>query len=87
MLEDAKGTIPDAKLMLFVLSDGETNTGCSLNKIKDIVEAYKIPIYTISYNESLNELSDLSAINEAATINASSEDVVYKLSSLFNAQM
>ena len=51
------------------------------------MEAYKIPIYTISYNESLNELSDLSAINEAATINASSEDVVYKLSSLFNAQM
>ncbi|MBR2088209.1 MAG: VWA domain-containing protein [Oscillospiraceae bacterium] len=87
MLEDAKGSIPDAKLMLFVLSDGETNTGCSLNKIKGIVEAYKIPVYTISYNESLNELSDLSAINEAATINASSEDVVYKLSSLFNAQM
>jgi Ca-activated chloride channel family protein len=87
MLQDAKQTIPDAKLMLFVLSDGETNTGCSLRQITDIVAAYKIPVYTISYNESLNELSDLSAINEAATINASSEDVVYKLSSLFNAQM
>ena len=35
----------------------------------------------------LNELSDLSEINEAATINANSEDVVYKLSALFNAQM
>lgn len=87
MLQDAGDTIPDAKLMLFVLSDGETNTGCSLRQISDIVAAYKIPIYTISYNESLNELSDLSAINEAATINANSEDVVYKLSSLFNAQM
>lgn len=87
MLQDAKTTIPDAKLMLFVLSDGETNTGCKLSQISGIVDAFNIPIYTISYNESINELSELSAINEAATINASSEDVVYKLSSLFNAQM
>ena len=87
MLHDAKADIPDAKLMLFVLSDGETNVGCSLNKIQNIVSAYKIPIYTISYNENVNELSKLSEINEAASINANSEDVVYKLSSLFNAQM
>lgn len=87
MLQESKTSIPDAKLMLFVLSDGETNTGNSLAKIRDIVEAYSIPVYTISYNESLNELSELSEINEAATINANSEDVVYKLSALFNAQM
>ena len=87
MLQEARTTIPDAKLMLFVLSDGETNTGNSLNSVSSIVQAFKIPVYTISYNESLNELSDLSEINEAATINANSEDVVYKLSALFNAQM
>ncbi len=87
MLREAKETIPDAKLMLFVLSDGETNAGCRLSQISDIVDAYNIPVYTISYNESLNELTDLSDINEAATINANSEDVVYKLSALFNAQM
>lgn len=87
MLQDAKATIPDAKLMLFVLSDGEQNVGNSLSKITDIVEAYKIPVYTIGYNANLKELSELSAINEAATIDADSEDVVYKLSALFNAQM
>ncbi|MBQ4465258.1 MAG: VWA domain-containing protein, partial [Oscillospiraceae bacterium] len=87
MLQESKAQIPDAKLMLFVLSDGETNTGNRLSNIRDIVEAYSIPVYTISYNESLNELSELSEINEAATINANSEDVVYKLSALFNAQM
>ena len=87
MLQEAKTQIPDAKLMLFVLSDGETNVGCTLSQISGIVEAFSIPIYTISYNENLGELGDLSDINEAATINANSEDVVYKLSSLFNAQM
>ena len=87
MLQEAKTQIPDAKLMLFVLSDGETNVGCTLSQISGIVEAFSIPIYTISYNENLGELGELSDINEAATINANSEDVVYKLSSLFNAQM
>ncbi len=87
MLQDAKANIPDAKLMLFVLSDGETNVGSSLHDISSVVKALNIPVYTIGYNADLSELGDLSAINEAATIDADSEDVVYKLSALFNAQM
>lgn len=87
MLRDAQQEIPDAKLMLFVLSDGETNVGCSFNSIDSIVSALDIPVYTIGYNANLAELGELSAINEAATIDADSEDVVYKLGSLFNAQM
>lgn len=87
MLRDAQQEIPDAKLMLFVLSDGETNVGCSFNSIDGIVSALNIPVYTIGYNADLAELGELSAINEAATIDADSEDVVYKLSALFNAQM
>ena len=87
MLQEAKQTIPDAKLMLFVLSDGETNVGNSLEKISDVVSALKIPVYTIGYNADLEELGQLSDINEAATIDADSEDVTYKLGALFNAQM
>ena len=87
MLQEAKADIPDAKLMLFVLSDGDQNVGCNLNKIDGIVKSLSIPVYTIGYNANLDELGQLSAINEAATINADSEDVVYKLGSLFNAQM
>jgi len=87
MLEESKDTIPNAKRMLFVLSDGETNLGAKLKDVREIVDALNVPIYTIGYNANLNELTELSAINEAASIDADSEDVVYKLGSLFNAQM
>lgn len=75
------------KPLLFVLSDGETNTGCELSQIDDIVEGLEVPCYTIGYNANLSKLSELSSINEAANINADSDDVVYNLKSLFNAQM
>jgi len=87
MLLEEKAKNPNAKLMLFVLSDGKTNAGHSLNDIRSVMEAFAIPIYTIGYNANLEELEVLSQINEAASINADTEDVVYQLGSLFNAQM
>ena len=87
MLLDAQKQHPDAKLMMFVLSDGETNTGNTINDISEIIRALEIPVYTIGYNADLDALGKLSSINEAASINADSDDVVYKLKSLFNAQM
>jgi Ca-activated chloride channel homolog len=87
MLLDEKAKNPNAKLMLFVLSDGETNYGHSLDDIQDILKTFKIPVYTIGYNADIKALQNLSNINEAASINADSEDVVYKLGSLFNAEM
>ena len=79
--------VPDAKPMIFVLSDGETNKGNSLDKITGIVENLQMPIYTIGYNANLKELERLSAINEAASINADSDDVVYQLKNLFNSNL
>lgn len=87
MLMDAKANNPNAKIMLFVLSDGEPNRGHNLNDVKDILAALKIPVYTIGYNADIQALQTLSSINEAASINADSEDVIYKLGSLFNAEM
>ncbi len=75
------------KPMLFVLSDGETNMGNSLKEISGIIEGLGVPCYTIGYNANLDALSELSAINEAASINADNDDVIYTLKSLFNAQM
>lgn len=75
------------KPLLFVLSDGETNVGNSLSDIDDIVAGMEVPCYTIGYNANLSALSELSAINEAASINADNDDVIYNLKSLFNAQM
>lgn len=87
MLLKAKEKQPDAKVMMFVLSDGETNVGCSLKDISGIIQALEIPIYTIGYNANLDELGKLSSINEAASVNADSDDVVYALKNLFNAQV
>lgn len=75
------------KPLLFVLSDGETNVGNKLADIEDIVAGLEVPCYTIGYNADLSKLAELSAINEAASINADNDDVVYNLKSLFNAQM
>ena len=87
MLTDAKEKNPNTKLMLFVLTDGETNRGNSLNNVESILRNLKIPIYTIGYNANISVLQNLSNINEAASINADTDDVTYKLESLFNAQM
>ncbi|AKB25045.1 putative protein encoded in toxicity protection region of plasmid R478, contains von Willebrand factor (vWF) domain [Methanosarcina sp. MTP4] len=87
MIEDQRDADPDLRPVIFVLSDGETNKGHSLNDIKDIVEDLGIPIYTIGYNADLPALQAISSINEAASINADTDDVVYKLGNLFNAEM
>lgn len=44
-------------------------------------------MYTIGYNDDINALKIISSINEAATINADSDDFIYQIGSLFNAEM
>lgn len=88
MLHRKAAEIPNAKTMLFVLSDGEQNRGYSLGKITDIVGGMRVPIYTIGYNLSeTNELQILSDINEAALINAETDDIINQLRNLFNVQL
>ena len=74
---------------MFVLSDGYANGNLSIDKIKGAVEEEQIPIYTIGYTEEADteELKKLSDINEAASMSADSDDVVYKIKSLFNSQL
>lgn len=89
MLVKAKETNPNTKLVLFLLSDGKKNDGYDLKDVRTILETYQIPVYSIAYGDDcdLNELNEVSSVNEAATINADSDDVVYQLKNLFNAQM
>lgn len=87
MLMEAKASNPDAKLMLFLLSDGETNKGNALEKVEPLISQSQIPVYTIGYNANIDALQTISNINEASSINADSDDVIYKIKSLFNAQM
>ena len=87
MLKDKQAEVPNAKLMMFVLSDGEQNKGYALKKIEPVVAGLKVPIHTIGYNANLDELGRISAINEASVVNANSDDVVYALRNMFRAQM
>ncbi len=89
MLLDAKKDNPDAKVMLFLLSDGQANLGYSYSDIYNEVDALNIPVYTIAYGDGADAdaLADLSSINEAAAINANSDDVIYKIKGLFSSEM
>ena len=89
MIEKAKKDHPDAKPMIFLLSDGIQNVGYDMETIKPSLKDSKIPVYTISYTAEADTtaMKELSEVNEAATINADSEDIVYKIKSLFNSQM
>lgn len=87
MLQDEMAINPDLKPVIFVLSDGETNAGHSLDDIRGLIETYKTPIYTIGYNANIKALESISSINEAANINADTDDVVYKIGNLLNVQM
>ena len=87
MVEEKMAEIPDAKPMIFLLSDGETNRGHSLGDITDIVSGLQMPVYTIGYNANIDALQKISDINEGICINASTDDITYQLRQLFNANM
>nr|WP_317890128.1 VWA domain-containing protein [Paenibacillus sabuli] len=87
MLQDARAEDPSIRPLIFVLSDGETNEGHSLDEIRSLIETYQVPIYTIGYNANIQALQSISSINEAASINADTDDVVYKIGNLLNVQM
>ena len=84
MLQDELAMNPDVKPLIFVLSDGETNEGHSLKDIRGLIETFKIPVYTVGYNANIQALQSISSINEAASINADTDDVMYKIGNLPN---
>ncbi len=91
MIEDKMEEVPDAKPMLFVLSDGDANRGVNLERTAKIVGGLDVPVYSIGYNLSggsaEEQLRKLSSVNEAALINAGSDDIVNQLRNLFNVQL
>jgi len=77
----------NAKPMIIVLSDGESNSGYNFSSTKNVISGTGIPVYTISYNGGADNLDAIAEINEAASMNCTSDDIVYKLRNLFNAQL
>lgn len=75
------------KPMLFLLSDGDNCDGYSFNDVSGVIAGLKYPVYTIGYDANLDALAKISSINEAASINADTDDIVYQLKMLFEASM
>jgi len=78
---------PDAKTLLFVLTDGETSAGHRFGDVDDAIAGINIPVYTVGFEANIDELMRLSSLVEAATLNASEEDVKLRIASMFNAQL
>lgn len=94
MLAQKAKEMPDAKMMIFVLSDGNERGGTySLSSITGLVSGMEIPIYTIGYNlgetgeSARDDLQSLSDINEATLIDADTGTIIDQLRDLFNISM
>jgi Ca-activated chloride channel family protein len=87
MLEDAMKQVPNAKPLLFVLTDGETNRGLTFDGVSRVIEGTGIPVYTIGYGEDISALTRLSSLNEAASLRADPLDIAYQIGALLNAEM
>ena len=85
MLADVRATEPNAKLLLFVLTDGETTAGLEFDTAAPVIAGLGIPVYTVGFEANIDELARLSSLVEAASINANEDDVEFKMASLFNA--
>lgn len=87
MLVKKQAEVPNSKLMMFVLSDGETNIGHSIEEASNVIKNLNIPIYTIGYNANIAALDEISSINEAASIDANTGNVINELKNLFNSSL
>ena len=73
------------KPFIVVLTDGESTDGLQLSDVDEMIEGLRIPIYTVGFEADLEELSRVSSLVEAASIDASEQDVEFKIAALFNA--
>ncbi|MGF1648640.1 MAG: VWA domain-containing protein [Kineosporiaceae bacterium] len=85
MLLAERDADPDTRLVLLVLTDGETVDGLQFSDVERTIEGLGVPIYTVGFEADLDELQRVSSLVESASINASEEDVEFQLSALFNA--
>lgn len=87
--EEEKKNSTEIKPIIILLSDGQSQNGYSLSSVKKLIEAFDYPIYTIGYGKDANvsELTKISEINTGTYIDSSTDDVGYKIKTLFDAEM
>ena len=77
----------DHKLVIFVLSDGETNKGLSYDSIANVMEWTSIPIHAIAYELSSDHLKAMASLAEGAYIESSAESASYRIGNLLNSEL
>lgn len=85
MIMKAKEKYPEAKPMIFLLTDGEANGWYNYNDSAKILKGLQIPVHCIGFNGGSSELTDLSNLVEASYIKADNEDVAYQLRMMFQS--
>jgi len=86
-LNDYSKSNPDHKLVVFVLSDGETNKGLEYKKVVDIMQWTDIPIHTIAYELTSEHLKSMASLAEGAYIESSADSASYRIGNLLNSEM
>ncbi|MFT4657677.1 MAG: Ca-activated chloride channel family protein [Ilumatobacter sp.] len=85
MLEAERAANPEVKPILVVLTDGQTTDGLRFDDVDEMVAGLRIPVYTVGFEADLVELGRVSSLVEAASIDATEDDVEFKIAALFNA--
>lgn len=78
---------PDHKKIIFVLSDGARNRGLSLEDVNAMLEWSGIPVHSIAYEVTSDELKELSSLAEGAYIESNAESASYRIGNLLNSEM
>lgn len=86
LIEFAK-TNPDHKLVIFLLSDGETNKGLAFDDVRVSLEFSGIPVHAIAYELQSDHLKSLASLAEGAYIESSSSSASYRIGNLLNSEM
>ena len=87
LLAEFRKQNPDHKLLIFVLSDGERNRGLDLDAVSDALEWSGIPVHSIAYEVTSDEMRQLSSLAEGAYVEASAESAAYRIGNLLNSEM
>ncbi len=87
MLNEHAKANPDDKRIIFVLSDGERNRGLALEDVNAALEWSGIPVHSIAYDITSDELRQLSRLAEGAYIESSSNSASYRIGNLLNSEM
>lgn len=84
MIYNYKKNYPEAKTIIFLLSDGDANGRYGFRDSSSILKGLGIPVHTIGFNGGSSELEELSKLVEASYIKADNEDISYNLKNMFN---